>query len=242
MLPKDGEIHVWQIRIDELLADPVTSTLTKSELERAGKFAFPHLATRWIRGRVALRQILSLYLRTIPQDVAFGSGSRGKPFIIAPDGTPSKIEFNMSDTGDHVMVAIAANRSIGVDVEKIRDIEKIDDIVERNFSELERRSYRGLPQRCRRTAFFTAWTRKEAYTKAVGLGLYLPLDSFSVSIAPEEPARIIEIDGSPSRAAEWTVSDIAVSTGYLGALVVKGRISNIKKRNWNGASPLYPLW
>ena len=241
MLLKDGDVHVWQVRVDALGQDLVTCTLPQSEIERAEKFAFPHLSLRWRCGRMALRQILGLYLHTLPREISFGAGVRGKPFVIGPDGAPSKLEFNMSDAGDHVVVAVASGRSIGVDVEQLRDIEEMADIVERNFSELERRRYRSLPPEQKKPAFFAAWTRKEAYTKAVGLGLYLPLDSFSVSMAPDEPASLIEVDGSPSKAAGWTLSDIAVPAGHFGALVVRGRISKIETRTWNDATPLYPL-
>jgi 4'-phosphopantetheinyl transferase len=212
--------------------DDVSTMLTDAERKRADRFAFPHLTRRWLGGRLALRQVLGRYLQTEPRRIAFGSGVRGKPFVIATDGAPSALEFNMSDAGDYVTIAVATGQALGVDIEAVRAIEEADDIVERNFSALERDRYRRLPQHCKRTAFFTAWTRKEAYTKAVGLGLYLPLDSFSVELDPKETPRLIEVDGSPAKAAEWTLSDIAAPPGHLGALVVKGQVAKIEARHW----------
>ena len=232
MLPPDGHIHLWQVALADMTLDDVPALLTDGERKRADRFAFPHLTRRWLGGRMALRQVLGRYLQTHPQRIAFGSGVRGKPFVIEAGGAPSALEFNMSDAGDYVMIALATRQALGVDIEAIRAIEEADDIVERNFSTLERDSYRRLPPHRKRTAFFTAWTRKEAYTKAVGLGLYLPLDSFSVVLDPEEPARLIEVDGSPAKAEEWTLRDIAAPPGHLGALVVKGQVSKIEARHW----------
>jgi 4'-phosphopantetheinyl transferase len=232
LLPPDGHIHLWQVALADMALDDVPTMLTDGERKRADRFAFPHLTRRWLGGRLALRQVLGRYLQTHPRYIAFGSGVRGKPFVVEAGGAPSALEFNMSDAGDYVTIALATGQALGVDIEAVRAIEEADDIVERNFSALERESYRCLPQHRKQTAFFTAWTRKEAYTKAVGLGLYLPLDSFSVVLDPEQTPRLIEVDGSPDKAAAWTLRDIAAPPGHLGALVVKGKVAKIETRPW----------
>ena len=114
----------------------------------------------------------------------------------------------------------------------IRPIEDADDIVEHHFSAIERAAYRRLAPEQRSTALFTAWTRKEAYVKAVGLGLHLSLSSFSVAIDPAAPARLIEIDGDPTKAAEWTLMPVAVPKGHVGAVVARGPISNCQTWTW----------
>jgi 4'-phosphopantetheinyl transferase len=210
----------------------VAAILTDAERKRASRFAFPHLTRRWIGGRVALRQVLARYQRLDPGRIAFGFGERGKPFLVEDGGAPSGLEFNMSDAGDFVVIAVANGQALGVDIEAVRPIDEADDIVERNFSALERESYRRLPQHQKRHAFFSAWTRKEAYTKAVGLGLYLPLDSFSVVLDPQEPPRLLEVDGDPSKAEEWTLREIAAPPGHLGALVVRGKVTKIHPQQW----------
>lgn len=232
--PPDGHIHLWQVALADTSLDEqsVSTTLTNAERKRADRFAFPHLTKRWLGGRLALRRVLGRYLQTDPRSIEFGLGVRGKPFVVEPNGMPSPLEFNMSDAGDFVTIAIANRQALGVDIEAIRAIDEADDIVERNFSTLERDVYRRLPRDRKRIAFFTAWTRKEAYTKAVGLGLYLPLDSFSVVLDPEELPRLIEVDGSPAKAAEWTLREIAAPPGHLGALVVKGEVSKIHCWQW----------
>jgi 4'-phosphopantetheinyl transferase len=232
--PRPGEVHLWRVAVADMPDDEASlaETLSPGERQRAGRFAFPHLTRRWVAGRMALRHLLGAYLQIASRDVNFGSGVRGKPFVKDDDGSPSALEFNMSDAADYVMIAVGRSRPIGIDIEAIRPIEEADEIVSRNFSALEQASYQRLPASKKQLGFFTAWTRKEAYTKAVGLGLYLPLESFSVTLDPDEPARLLEIDGSPAKAAEWALMAIAAPSGHVSALVARGPIEAVRHRSW----------
>jgi 4'-phosphopantetheinyl transferase len=215
----------------------LAETLLPAERQRADRFAFPHLSRRWVAGRMALRHLLGGYLRIASRDVSFGTGVRGKPFVKNGDGSPSPLEFNMSDAGDYVMIAVGRCRPIGVDIEAIRPIQEADEIVSRNFSALEQAAYQRLPASQKQLGFFTAWTRKEAYTKAVGLGLYLPLETFSVTLDPDQPARLLEVDGSPAKAAEWALMEIAAPRGHVGALVAKGPVEAVRHWSWPAQRP-----
>jgi 4'-phosphopantetheinyl transferase len=230
--PVAGAIHVWLVPLADVPLNGAAAVLTPDEREQASRFVSASLTRRFICKRAALRQILASYARTRPVDIAFGTGAQGKPFLRECDGAASPLEFNMSDAGEHVLVAVAMQRPIGVDIEAIRQIEDADDIIEQHFSAIERATYRRLPPEQRLIAFFTAWTRKEAYVKAVGLGLHLPLDSFSVAIDPTAPARLIEIDGDPIKAAEWTLLPVKVPKDHVGTVVVRGPISNGQTWTW----------
>ncbi|WP_316227193.1 MULTISPECIES: 4'-phosphopantetheinyl transferase family protein [unclassified Bradyrhizobium] len=208
------------------------AVLAPDEREQASRFVSASLTRRFICKRATLRQILASYARTRAADIAFGASAQGKPFLLGRDGAASPLEFNASDAGEHMLVAIAMQRPIGVDIETIRQIEQADDIIQQHFSVIERATYRRLRPEQRLLAFFTGWTRKEAYIKAIGLGLHLPLNSFSVAIDPAEPARLIEIDGSPTKAAEWTLLPIKVPNGHVGAVVARGLISNCQVGIW----------
>ena len=234
-LPAGGEVHVWHIAVADVTddTDAVASVLTESERARAARFAFPHLARRFVCGRAALRRILASYLSTEAPLLTFGTGPRGKPFLISREGGASPLEFNMSDSGGHVLLAVTHGRAVGIDIEAIREVADADEIVERNFSAFERAAYRRLAPERRRLGFFCAWTRKEAYMKAVGLGFYLPLDSFSVAIDPDEPARLVEVDGDPVKAAEWTLRPVVVPDGHVGALVARGQVEAVRTRRWS---------
>ena len=91
-----------------------------------------------------------------------------------------------------------------------------------NFSSVENKVLHGLPEYQRLEAFFNCWTRKEAYIKAIGNGLYHALDRFDVSLAPGEPARLVSVEGSAEQASCWFMNSITPEYGYVAALAVKG--------------------
>jgi 4'-phosphopantetheinyl transferase len=213
-------------------SDGAADMLTPDEREQASRYMSASLTHRFISRRAALRQILAAYSRMRAADLAFRTGAHGKPHLLETDGAASTLEFNLSDAGDYALVALTMQRAIGVDIEAIRPIEDADGIVAHHFSAIERAAYRRLAPEQRPTAFFTAWTRKEAFIKAIGLGLNRSLDSFSVALEPAAPARLIEIDGDPMKAAEWTLLPIEVPKGHVGAVVARGPISNCQTRTW----------
>lgn len=230
----EGCIDVWLIALADISGDEQTAArvLSAPEQARAARFAFPHLTQRFIRGRIALRHILGRYAGIAPEAVTFGIGERGKPHLLAADGRRTALTFNMSDAGGHVLIGVTTGREIGVDIEAVRPIAEMDDLVGRNFSAAEQAVYWGLPPAHRQLGFFTGWTRKEAYTKAVGLGLYLPLESFSVTLDPDAPARFVEIDGSAEKAAEWSLLPVTVPAGHVGAIVAKGPVEMVRDCTW----------
>jgi 4'-phosphopantetheinyl transferase len=237
--PSPGEVHLWRVGVADMPDDEASlaETLSRGERHRAGRFAFPHLSRRRLAGRMALRYLLGAYLRTASRDLSFGTRVRGKPFVKSGDGSPSALEFNISDAGDYVMIAVGRSRPLGVDIEAIRPIQEADEIVSRNFSAQEQAAYQHLPASKKQLGFFTAWTSKEAYAKAVGLGLYLPLETFSVTLDPDQPARLLEVDGSPAKAAEWRLMQIAAPEGHVGALVAKGPVEAVRHWSWPAPRP-----
>jgi 4'-phosphopantetheinyl transferase len=233
-LPLAGEMHVWLVPLVDVPSDDrtVAATLTRAERERAVHFASPLLIRRFVCRRVALRRILTMYRRVRAQDITFGLGAHGKPYILEQDGTASPLKFNISDTGDHVLIAVMMHREIGIDIETVRQVEEADYIVEQHFSSIERATYGSLAPERKLLSFFTGWTRKEAYVKAIGLGLRLPLKSFSVTIDPVAPARFIEIDGDPLKATQWNLLPISISPRHVGAVASQGAIRVLRAWTW----------
>jgi 4'-phosphopantetheinyl transferase len=119
-----------------------------------------------------------------------------------------------------------------VDVEHIRPDVAGEKIAERFFSLREATTLRELPAEVRQEAFYTCWTRKEAYLKAIGEGITLRLDQFEVSLTPGEPAALLSIHGDPKGASHWSLKALDTGPGYVGALAVKGHGWNLRCWKW----------
>jgi 4'-phosphopantetheinyl transferase len=187
------------------------SSLASDERERAARFHSGRHRDHYIVARGRLREILSYYLGRSPASIEFTYGPFGKPALLIP-----ALHFNVSHSGVIAVYAVARSRSVGIDVEEIRPEFSRERIAERFFSSREVRELRSLPAEAQTDAFFRCWTRKEAYLKACGGGLSIPLDSFDVTLRPEEPAMFL-------RGGEgWSVRSFAVPAGYAGAIVAEG--------------------
>jgi 4'-phosphopantetheinyl transferase len=186
------EIHVWSMWLDlsSKSTDYLEEYLSPDERQRAARFRFDTDRKRFAVCRGMLREVLSRYLEMSPKRLSFQYGPFGKP-MLRHDSTAGCIEFNVSHSGALVLVALSADRPVGIDVERIRTEVRSQEIAERFFSPSEAAKLRSLPASLRAYAFFNCWTRKEAYLKAVGDGLQVRLDSFDVSLAPDESAEFL---------------------------------------------------
>lgn len=222
----DDQIHVWQASL--LLSDDhlarLRSTLAADEQARAGRFHFTRDRDRYVAARGTLRTILGRYLGLLPQQVSFDYTPHGKPLLrqgLTPEG--AGLSFNLSHSHDLALYVVARRRRVGVDVEFIRPELTDEPIAERFFSPREVIALRALPLAEQPPAFFRCWTRKEAFVKARGEGLSLPLDRFDVSLAPGEPAVLLATQDDPAEAQRWQLQALAPQTGYMAALAVEGR-------------------
>ncbi len=200
--------------------DRLRQTLAADEERRAAGFRFPRDRERYVVGRGALRAVLGQYLRRRPEDIRFSYNAEGKP-ALAGEFSAERLRFNVAHADGLALVAVAREREVGVDLEKVRAIE-VEEIAERFFSAAEVAVLRGLPADRRVDAFFRCWTRKEAYLKATGKGLSGGLDQFDVSLAPGEPAALLAHRGAPAEAGRWQLRELAPAPGYVGALAVEG--------------------
>lgn len=213
-----ADAHVWLIRLDpsaHRLAE-LNPLLSANERRRAEAFQFAHLRQKYIAAHGVLREVLARYTGQSPADIHFQQNAHGKPHLM--DG---RLQFNLSHAGDLALCAVTDGRSVGVDIELIRPMDDLDAVAERFFSVRERAALRELTGKVKRRSFFTCWTRKEAYIKAIGLGLAQPLDAFDVTLAPDEPARLLRVEGNPDAPANWTMFELPVPDGYCGALAVE---------------------
>jgi 4'-phosphopantetheinyl transferase len=193
--------------------------LSAAERRRARLFAFDRDRDRFIVARACLRQLLGARLGVWPESVELEYGARGKPALAGVAG--SALRFNVSHREDVTVFAVSVGREIGIDVEAIRPIPDADAIAARFFSPRENAAYRALAPRDRTLGFYQCWTRKEAFIKALGDGWYYPLDRFDVSLAPDEPATILRVEGVPGDQCPWRIESFSPTPGFVAAVVAE---------------------
>lgn len=196
--------------------------LSGAERERAGRFAFPRDARRFIVGRARLRQLLAERLDTSPEGVELTEGPHGKP-ALADGKWTTDLRFNLSRCEEVAVYALAPGREVGVDVEAVRFLPDADAIAARWFSRVEQEAYASLGPEERLAGFFHCWTRKEAFVKALGAGLSYRLDRFDVTLAPGAPAELLRVERTPGDARVWSMTSFVPAPGFVAAVVAEER-------------------
>jgi 4'-phosphopantetheinyl transferase len=230
----DNETHVWATTLS-VTADALgqfSATLSADEKERANKFKFEKHRNRYIAGRGALRAILEQYSDARAAELRFDYLTNGKP-AFAQDFAGAGIHFNLAHTEDLALVAVTRIGLVGVDVECVRPVKDVDELVARFFSVRENELFQKVPDDQKPAAFFNLWTRKEAMLKATGEGITRSLSLVEVSFLPGEPARLLAIAGDAKAAEEWFLQALLPAPGFVGAATVQLRTSNIEHRTSN---------
>lgn len=219
------DVQVWRTRLDQpqTKVTNLFRTLAPDEKERAARFYFQKDRDHFIVARGTLRAILGHRLKVRPDELCFGYSSYGKPFLVSDNC--GDLRFNLSHSHGLALFAVAFGRELGIDVERMRAEVIKEQIAERFFSCSEVAALRALPASRQVEAFFNCWTRKEAYIKARGEGLSLPLDKFEVSLAPAEPAALLQNRSDADEVNRWSMMDLAAGAGFKAALVVERRKS-----------------
>jgi 4'-phosphopantetheinyl transferase len=229
----DSEIHVWATTLavpaDKFAA--LAATLSPEETERAHKFKFERHRNRFIAGRGALRGILGPYLRAHPADLRFIYSANGKP-ALAEGFADAEIHFNLAHSEDLALVAVTRAGRVGVDVEGVRPVKNVEDLVARFFSQRENEAFQKIPDDQKPAAFFNLWTRKEALLKATGEGITRALSLIEVSFLPGEPARLLAISGDAALAAQWSLRELSPATGFTGALAIQAQEISVQCWKW----------
>jgi 4'-phosphopantetheinyl transferase len=195
--------------------------LSADEGERASRFHFERDRRRFTASRALLRIVLGAYLHSAPESLRFRYSDQGKPAL---DGEHLKggLMFNVSHSGGVALFAITRGREIGVDVERVRRSSDLEAIARRFFSACEQMQLAALEPEQRGEAFFRCWTRKEAYIKARGEGLSMPLDQFDVSIGVGDQNALLATRPDPAEAHRWSVRDVPTDPDYAAAVAAAG--------------------
>jgi 4'-phosphopantetheinyl transferase len=228
----DDEVHLWRVDLESIGADEIRwqQVLSSDELTRAAKFRFSRDRQRFVAARAWLRRILAGYLRTDPRSLTFSYSRKEKPFLGSGFGT-SEVSFNVSHSGGIALLAFTRGREIGVDIERLHPDSDLEAISRRFFSAHEQRQLAALPTEAKVDAFFRCWTRKEAYIKATGEGLSLPLDQFDVSVERGTSNALLATRPDDLEAGRWLLREVTGGPGYIAALCVRGQ--DWKLHDWS---------
>lgn len=217
-------VNIFYTNINDCIKDypRYRILLNKDELNKADRYYFEKDRICYTVARAKLKQLLSLYTDLNPEKIVFKYNDYGKPYI------DNNIKFNISHSKDYIVYAFSCF-DIGIDIEYMKENIKYKELIHRYFSKLEIEEFLTVSEEKQKEAFFNGWSRKEAYIKAVGKGLSIPLNSFDVSLAPNKKAEIINIDSKKNK--DWIIHDLHINNEYKSAFVVNlNSIENINIR------------
>ena len=217
------DVDVWNATVVELAQaqDYLETLVDESERKRAQRFHFESDRLRYIVTHGFLRLLLGSYIGCPANAIQFAQRPDGKPMLMVGGDIPD-LRFSISHSHQRVLLAIANEREVGIDIEYCRKFADMATLAENLFSVRERAILRSLPAEMREYAFYCCWVRKEAYLKATGQGLSAPLHDFDVTIAPGEPAALLTVQWDAHAIEDWSLYDLPPVPEYAAALAVEG--------------------
>jgi len=221
-LQLNNEIHLWicdyQSISDEAVLSNYRAILSIDERQQEGRFYFQRDRRRYLVTRALLRIVLSRYVDVFPGQWVFSVNSFGKPEIANCRTRATRLSFNVSHTHSLIVVGVADGRDLGVDVENVFDRDVSVDLADQFFSSTEVAALVALPTARRRDRFFEYWTFKEAYIKARGMGLSIPLNKFSFECSSDHAVGIAIDPDLDDEANRWEFWQFRPSPEYLVAV------------------------
>lgn len=223
-----GHVHLWSLFLDqhEQVIAELYPLLSVDERSRADRQRSTTDRRSFISCRGRLRLILGSYINAAPDQFQYRAGPFGKLELAAPAYARS-IRFSVSRSGGRAMIAVAQNREVGIDLEQIRPIPDLSQIVADVCSTHEQTVIRSLQEGDRLAAFFSAWTQKEAYLKGRGVGLSQPPQEVVVGVPPVQRVGLLYDYKDPTAAGLWSLSAWRPALGYTAALAVQGHDARV---------------
>jgi 4'-phosphopantetheinyl transferase len=224
-----NRVHVWRAcYYPAIVANKeFVSSLCEEEIETARRFIRQADRNRYIFAHSLLRSILSTYVGCRPGQLVFESIEHRKPILRSPK-FGNGIQFSLSHSKDMVLLAITRGVAVGVDIEYMRKIPEVHQIVKSNFSAEEQKFLDSLPPSEFEEGFYACWTSKEAYLKGIGKGLSHPLENFSILFSNLEADGFIDVQDNSGHNCSWKIIRLAPGPGYSGALAVEDQISGLE--------------
>lgn len=225
------EVHIWTIDLEAALNQgrDLHLTLSSDEIKRAERFRSDIHRSRFIVSRALMRFILSEYISIKPEGIIFRYNSYGKPFIYNQIG----IKFSFSRSDRLALLGVTSAYDIGIDIERLKEVDDLEGIARRFFTNREYTELQRIDPKFKVEAFLRMWTCKEAYAKAVGFGLSLPLNSVEVLPAPSSVGKFVLPCQTDWR--QWHFETLYPEKLYIGALATPARASEICHLRWPAA-------
>jgi 4'-phosphopantetheinyl transferase len=231
--PLSGGVEVWSISLcaSESAVSTLEQLLSEDEIARANRFRFEEHRRRYTIGRGVLRSILGSRLGIAAKELQFRYEEYGRPELLDHQNSLG-ISFNMAHSGDLAVVAVSEARRVGIDLEQVRNEVQCLELAQNYFSPRERDQIACLPASDQTAAFFACWTRKEAFLKALGMGLSYPLSEFTVTVSPDATPALEEVESDPLAVNRWHFVNLQLADGYFGTLVYDNDHCEIKTAEW----------
>ncbi|MFN2284534.1 MAG: 4'-phosphopantetheinyl transferase family protein [Anaerolineae bacterium] len=230
------DVHVWRVPLDasrDVVAD-LADLLSDEETARVERMLCEEAVRRFVVSHGALRKILGHYVNERPEQLRLVTNAQGKPHLASTDGAPT-VRFSLSHSSEFALCAVTKGRVVGVDIEQIRPISAWRQITERYFSRQEREVLQDVSPDRALEAFFQGWTRKEAYSKALGEGVSRRWTQFTVSLTP---GAVVELPGAGTKAENgdrFTLRPLEPGAGYVAAVAAQGTGWHLRCWHWSWA-------
>ena len=217
-------VHLWIAKLSQWKANwnEMASLLDPIEWKRAERLVIPERRKDFILQRGLLRLILSKYLPQNPEQIKISTNEEGKPFLPGEE-----FHFNLSHSNDLMICGITAGARIGVDIQHIYPIENIERVIKKILSPSEIKIMEHTPQNERIELFFTIWTAKEAFLKALGAGFQTPVTE--IDICSQENGTLILQAEDPSYEVNWSIREVDIESGYKSVLTREGSNFQVKR-------------
>jgi len=212
-----NELHVWTVSLDSTseFIENCKSVLNDSERNRIDWFTFPQVQNNYVISQGVLRALLSGYLNIEPSQVQLSKHAKGKPFVT----NDTSLFFNLSNSGKKAVFAFSRNAEVGIDLEMIRTLPDLEELIQKNFSQKETEYIKKIESE-KLKRFFFFWTIKESYLKAIGEGMRLTPDNLEFTIESD----VIKFLGAKGfdDPIEWIFKKFELDDNYIGTIVYQG--------------------
>lgn len=215
-----SRIDLWHVLLDQAVElgveEEYRALLAPEELQRERRLRVESVRVQFLVGRALVRTALSHYTGDDPRRWEFRPNAFGKPAVQSPPKVG--LEFNLSHTRGLAVCAVTCGAAVGVDVEDCQRVVNHAGLARRYFAPSEAAALQSLAPEQQRGAFFEFWTLKEAFLKARGVGLSMPLDSFAFSLAADQPPRIALAASAAGLPQEWQFGQLLIASRYQVAV------------------------